>query len=164
MLHEDSDGDVSYVGTLRRLVGTTRLHVPGVRAILLNAVGDVLLQRRTDMPCWGLPAGAIELGETAFAALRREVLEETGLCVIAAEPMALHSGRSQQFTYPNGDRIQGFAVSFIVRDWTGVPLADGVEGSDVRFWPVDALPSGMVPLHAQTLVDFKTYNGHFLLT
>lgn len=78
MLHEDAAGDVSYVGTLRPLVGTTCLHVPGVRAILLNAVGDVLLQRRTDMPCWGLPAGAIELGETAFAIQRGNDDERTG--------------------------------------------------------------------------------------
>jgi len=37
------------------------------------------------------------------------------------EQMALYSGPSQRFQYPNGDEIQCFSVAFIVRDWTGEP-------------------------------------------
>ena len=153
----------SYVENLRARIGSECLHVPGVRAILLNGRNEVLLQRRTDMECWGLPAGAVELHETAFEALRREVLEETGIIVHAGEPMALHSGPTQRFRYPYGDEVQGFAVTFIVRDWTGRPEADGVEGSELRFWSLDALPPDMLPIHARTLSDFKYYRGNFMV-
>lgn len=39
----------------------------------------ILLLRRTDNRCWGLPGGAIEPGETLEDAARRERQEETGL-------------------------------------------------------------------------------------
>ena len=118
---------------------------------------------RTDTGDWSLPAGGVELGETALEALCREVFEETNLEVLAAEPIALHSGMSQQFEYPNGDKIQAFAVTFIVRQWRGVSQADGEEGSEVSFWPLDKLPENLVKRHLDTLRDFQRYNGKFIL-
>lgn len=153
----------SYVTTLRKHLGSERIHLPGVRAIILNDFGEVLLQRRTDMNLWGLPAGAVEMDETAFEGLRREVLEETNLDVQTAEPMALHSGPSQRFQYPNGDQVQGFAITFIVRSWTGQPKADGIEGSDLKFWPIEALPPDIVSIHAQTILNYKDYKGQFMM-
>ena len=152
-----------YLESIRSRLGSQCILLPGVRAIILNDHQEVLLQRRTDLACWGLPSGSVELDETAFDALKREVREETGIEVRCAEPMALYSGPSQRFKYPNGDEIQCFSVAFIVRDWSGEPKADGVEGSEVRFWPMDALPQDLVTIHARTLNDFRQYHGGFLL-
>ena len=152
-----------YVRSMRKLVGTRRLLLPGVRAIIVNDQGEVLLQRRTDMPLWGLPSGSVELDETAWEALKREVKEETSLEVLHAEPMALYSGPSQRFTYPNGEEIQCFSVAFIIRDWAGDPKPDGVEGSEVRFWPTDELPESLMDIHRETLADYRAYGGRFFL-
>ncbi len=152
-----------YLQSIRSRVGSQCLLLPGVRAIIVNDQGEVLLQKRTDLDCWGLPSGCVELEETALEALRREVHQETGLEVRQAEPMALYSGPGQRFKYPNGDEIQCFSVAFVVRDWAGMPKADGVEGSEVRFWPLDALPGDLVAIHARTLADFKQYRGGFFL-
>ena len=154
---------MSYISEIRARVGHERIFNPGVRAIIVNDKDEVLLQRRTDTGDWSLPAGGVELGETALGALHREVLEETNLEVLAAAPMALYSGMSQQFEYPNGDKIQAFAVTFIVRQWRGVPQADGEEGSEVSFWPLDKLPENLVKRHLDTLRDFQRYNGKFIL-
>ena len=152
-----------YFKRIRLHLGSQCILLPGVRAIILNDRQEVLLQHRTDLNCWGLPSGSVELDETALDALKREVREETGIEVHHAEPMALYSGPSQRFRYPNGDEVQGFAVAFIVRDWTGEPQADGVEGSEVRFWPIDALPVDLVAIHARTLGDFAEYCGDFIV-
>ncbi|HUU28466.1 MAG TPA: NUDIX domain-containing protein [archaeon] len=152
-----------YVRTIRELVGSRRILLPGVRAIIVNENGEVLLQRRTDMALWGLPSGSVELDETALEALRREVAEETALKVTQAEPMALYSGPGQRLVYPGGDEIQAFSVAFIVRKWEGEPRPDGVECSERRFFPLSHLPDDLLPMHKQTLDDYLRYDGKFLL-
>ncbi|RLC00514.1 MAG: DNA mismatch repair protein MutT [Deltaproteobacteria bacterium] len=153
---------MSYLQEIRKLVGSHRIFVPGVRAVVVNNVGEILLQRRTDTNLWGLPGGSVELGETAFEALKREVAEETALTVINAEPMALYCGPDQKFAYPDGDRVQVFAVAFIVQKWKGQPRADGIEGSRVRFYSLSKLPENIVPVHKPTIKDYAGYNGIFI--
>jgi mutator protein MutT len=152
-----------YLESIRSRLGSQCILLPGVQAIILNDRGEVLLQRRTDLKGWCLPSGSVELDETALEALKREVREETNIEVRHAEPMALYSGPSQRFKYPNGDEIQCFSVAFIVRDWTGEPRADRIEGSEVRFWPMDGLPAGLVEIHRKTLADYRGYDGRFFL-
>jgi len=58
--------------------------IVGIGVVLLKPPSEVLLIRRGRAPmlgAWGLPGGAQELGETAEAAARRELQEETGLSV-----------------------------------------------------------------------------------
>jgi 8-oxo-dGTP diphosphatase len=66
--------------------------IAGVGAVITaersNGEPAVLLIRRAQEPLkgeWSLPGGAVELGETLEAAIRREVLEETGLPVDVVE-------------------------------------------------------------------------------
>ncbi len=58
--------------------------VVGIGIVVLKPPHEVLLIQRGRAPmlgAWGLPGGGQELGETAEAAARRELLEETGLSV-----------------------------------------------------------------------------------
>ncbi len=129
----------------------------------MNKNKEILLQHRTDNSLWGVPGGSVELDETAFDALKREVKEETDLHIITAEPMALYSGPDQKFTYPNGDKVQCFAIAFIVSRWKGNLRADGLEGSELCFFPLTRLPVDLVPVHRQTIKDYSRYDGKFLL-
>jgi len=153
---------MSYLQEIRKRLGSCRIFVPGVRAIIANPEGEILLQQRTDTAAWGLPGGAVEPDETAFEALKREVAEETTLTVIDAQPMALYCGPDQKFAYPNGDKVQVFAVAFIVNKWEGQPRADGLEGSTVGFFTLSKLPENIVPIHVQTIQDYAGYDGQFI--
>jgi mutator protein MutT len=153
---------MSYLKDIRKLVGSRRMFVPGVRAVIVNNAGEILLQRRTDTDMWGLPGGSVELDETAVEALKREVAEETSLSVLEAEPMALYCGPDQKFVYPNGDCVQCFALAYIVRKWEGQPRADCIEGSMVRFFSLSKLPVRLASIHKQTIQDYAGYKGKFI--
>jgi ADP-ribose pyrophosphatase YjhB (NUDIX family) len=158
---------MSYIAGLRALIGHQKIIMPGVRAVIRDAEGRVLLGRRGDFGTWGLPAGAVELDEAVADALAREVLEETGLRVRRATPFGLYSDPSYSTTYPNGDQVQPFTLAFLVEEWDGEPVADGDETLQVAFFPLDALPPDeqVHAPHRKTLGDFCSFldTGTFIV-
>lgn len=64
--------------------GVPPVVVPCVGAVVHDDTGRLLLVRRGNEPgrgLWSIPGGRVEAGEDDRAAVRREVLEETGLDV-----------------------------------------------------------------------------------
>ncbi|MEZ4812379.1 MAG: NUDIX domain-containing protein [Caldisericia bacterium] len=57
------------------------MYTIGAFAIIQNEKGEVLLCHRRDMDIWNQPGGRVEVGESPWAAVIREVKEETGLDV-----------------------------------------------------------------------------------
>ena len=124
----------SYLGQLRAAVGSRPLLVIGVRVLIEDGEGRILILRRSDTGDWGLPAGAMELGESLTDAIHREVLEEANLRLEGVEVFGISSNpATERFTYPNGDRIQNVAVLARARRAGGEPGSNDGEALEFRF-------------------------------
>jgi 8-oxo-dGTP pyrophosphatase MutT (NUDIX family) len=142
-----------YASELRKLVGTRPLILCSANGILLDAEGRLLLVHRTDNDMWGLPGGAVELGETLEDAAVREVHEEVGLTCHRLKLFGVYSGPELYYRYPNGDEVHNVAVSFLCRDFSGTIEVDNVEVKEASFFSLDGLPSEISPVDRFIIED-----------
>ncbi len=95
-----------YIHELRNRIHHDLLLMPGVAALIRDDRSRLLVQLRAEDGEWSLPGGALEPGETPAQAVRREVLEETGLHVRPVRVAAVLGGRHFRNTYINGDTVE----------------------------------------------------------
>jgi 8-oxo-dGTP pyrophosphatase MutT (NUDIX family) len=72
----------------------------GVRGIVVDGEGRVLLVRHTYTPGWHFPGGGVEKGETAVLSMQRELKEEAGI-EAAPGAMRLLSVHANHSFFPN---------------------------------------------------------------
>lgn len=112
----------------------------GVDAIVRNERGEILLIRRSDGGTWDLPGGAVEPGETPSEALLREVREETGLDVGIVSVAGVFGGKTFRHTYPDGQHVEAFSVTFECEILRGELVSRDGEASEFRFVNERSIP------------------------
>lgn len=106
---------MDYIQNIRKKVGKDKI-ILNFTCGILSQSGKILLQKRADKGTWGLPGGAIELGESALEALVREFYEETGIEVRAEKLLNIYTKYSD--SYPNGDEAQVLTILYLVSSET----------------------------------------------
>lgn len=107
----------------------------GARAVVVDGDGKVFLVKHSYMAGWYLPGGGVEAGESALAALARELAEETGVEILG--PPLLHG----LFFNPIDSRRDHVAC-YVIDDFRCRPAhAPDLEIAEARFFSVDALPA-----------------------
>jgi 8-oxo-dGTP diphosphatase len=108
--------------------------------IILISDGRVLLIERGWDPfegAWALPGGHVDAGETSLAAAVRELVEETGITVVA--------GALRQvgvFDAPGRDpRGRYVTVAYTATLPEPVTPTAGDDARAARWWPLSALPA-----------------------
>jgi 8-oxo-dGTP diphosphatase len=119
--------------------------VPAV-GVVVALEGRVVLVRRRYEPragCWALPAGFMELGESAEDAAIRECHEETGLLVRVDHLLGVYS-------YGEGQRT-GILIIYAATA-TGGELVAADDATEAGVFALDALPTPMAfPTHLQAI-------------
>lgn len=113
----------------------------------------VLFERRSDAPVWGLIAGRVDDDETVAAALKREVLEETGLEVTGDRLFGVFSDPSRIVGYPGGNVFSVVSFVFLAEVATFDGLRASAESEELRFLPKPELLQLELPATQRHIVE-----------
>ncbi len=126
----------------------------GAVTLVLNEENHLLMMRRTDSGHWGVPGGAVELGEVIEDAARRETREETNLEDQRDVIVRRFLGPELYYKYPNGDEVYNVSIVYLVKDWGGeIRLND--EHNEWSWFAVDQIPQDFSPPLITILAQFK---------
>lgn len=114
----------------------------GVSGVIMDEEQRVLLLRHRYWKdgSWGLPGGYAQRQERLEEAIAREVREETGYVVEATTLIGVVSGYKL--------RVE---ISYLGRLVGGSLRLDSGEVLEARFFPVDALPDGLIGSHRRLI-------------
>jgi ADP-ribose pyrophosphatase YjhB (NUDIX family) len=112
--------------------------VPAASAVVLDEVGNIVLQRRKDNEMWALPGGAMDLGESVAECAVRETREETGLDVEVVGIVGIYSDPKHVFAYDDGEVRQEFSICLLARV-TGGAVQVSDESHEVKAFTPDEI-------------------------
>lgn len=117
----------------------TQAQTLGVRAAAFDSQGRVFLVRHTYVPGWHLPGGGVDIGETCYAAMEREIREEGNLLLDEpAELFGIYHNRKSALR----DHVTLYVCRNVVQTERH---AGDKEIADSGFFDIGALPAETTP-------------------
>lgn len=116
----------------------------GVQVMMVRE-GQVLLVRHTYNSGWYMPGGGVERGETLDAAARREAAEEVGA---ELHDLILVGAYTSFKEWKSDHNILFLSTDFAVSGKQDHEIAE------MRFFPPNALPDGLLPGHRRRLEEY----------
>lgn len=124
----------------------------GAFAVIFNDAGHVLLCHRTDKDLWNLPGGGVEVGESPWQAVIREVKEEVCVDVDIIDLVGIYH-------FPDQDEL---VFSFIC-NIVGGELGLTNEADQIGWFSIDAWPDNTYDQHIERIKDALEFNGQVVL-
>ena len=121
----------------------------GVRALVQDEVGRVLLVRHSYTPGWYFPGGGVSSGETTLDGIRRELDEEAGILLKDAPSLI---GLYANFREFRSDHVAFYLVKAGQYDRVE---RKSMEIAEYDFFAIDELPEGVTPSTRARLEEFQ---------
>ncbi|MGQ3675959.1 NUDIX domain-containing protein [Xanthobacter sp. TB0139] len=121
----------------------------GVRVIVTDQDGRILLVRHSYTRGWHLPGGGVDVGENAEQAAGRELREEAGVDVTG--PLRL-IGVYFNARMAGRDHVVCYHAPHVK---IGPRPKPNLEIRAAEFFPLDALPEGVTPATARRLAEWR---------
>ena len=145
---------MDYILQLREYIGHRPILMVGAAVLVLDEHDRLLMMKRSDSGCWGLPGGATEPGEIIEDAAKREALEEVNLEIGKMSLFGVFSGPELYYKYPNGDEVYNVTIMYLSREWSGeVKLND--EHTKWGWFEADEIPEDVSPPIKPVIERFK---------
>ncbi|MBV6397493.1 MAG: RNA pyrophosphohydrolase [Anaerolineales bacterium] len=146
---------MGYIHELRKVVGNRPVIMVGATLLALNQENHLLMIKRTDNNRWGVPGGAMELGESLEDTVKREIKEEIGVDVKDLELFGVYSGQELYYKYPNGAEVYNVSVVYIIRNFNEEVIVNPDEHSEYKYFDVHNLPEEASPPIKPILRDLQ---------
>jgi 8-oxo-dGTP diphosphatase len=125
--------------------------ITGTSIIPILPDGQIVLIRRSDNGRWALPGGMVDWGEDVKSAVRRELMEETGLELVKVRRLV------GVYSSPERDpRIHSICIVVEAEVQGEMQIHDALEVMEVQAFSPSSLPldSQMSHDHTQQLQDY----------
>lgn len=152
---------MNYIKNLRKMIGHNPILICACGCLIFNNKRQVLLQRRSDDGLWGNPGGSMELGETIYETIIREIKEETNLDIKEKDLkiFAIYSGEEQHHIYPNNDEVYFVNIIFETNNYSNKLKKDS-ESIELKFFDIDNLPNNITKPFNAVKNDLIAKNKH----
>lgn len=142
---------MSYIKDIRKFIGHAPMISTGATVVVLKK-NKILLNLRSDTKTWGIPGGAMELGETLEETAARELKEETDLEAESFTLLNVFSGKDLYFKYPNGDELYSVVALYLANNATGTLKITDDESFELKYFAKDELPN--LESRAKVIIDW----------
>ena len=142
---------MSYIKDVRKYIGHAPMLSAGATVVVIKN-NKILLNLRSDTNTWGIPGGALELGETLQETAARELKEETNLEADNFILLNVFSGKDFYFVYPNGDELYSVVTLFLAEGVTGNLKITDDESFELKYFSKNDLPN--IESRAKAIIDW----------
>jgi 8-oxo-dGTP pyrophosphatase MutT (NUDIX family) len=146
---------MDYILQLRQYIGHRPVLLVGAAVLILDEQNHLLMMKRSDIRCWGIPGGVMEPAERAENTARREAYEETNLEVEGMSLFGEFSGPELYYKYPNGDEVYNVSIVYTSHDWRGRIKLNG-EHSEWKWFAAREIPEDISPPIKPVIERFKS--------
>ncbi len=135
------------------------LHIIAAAGIVINEKNEILMIKNNRRG-WEFPGGQVEVGENVISAVRREILEETGIDAEVGELFCISSNTGKHPGYNGVKEIPTkLMLDFICHAKGGIPVPSE-ENSETAFIPKNRVPELIrTPGYIERYKAFLEYAG-----